>query len=409
MNRTLAAAAAVAWAAAGAAAAASALSCGGSSGSSGGTGGGGVPPARDEHPELVRTFDVAPGTCGVSRDIALLKGDAAGLRVVRAPGGFVAVDANPALDAPGFLSLSRDGVRQRSTTAVWNQSEAIVAALPFAESVDTLHPVLLTAVSPIGHETRLHAWPLDAPGTSHELGAYFQRGTTVSAWASSLDGKRGFFAAEHAVTLPPHAVLFDATGVRSGDELVFEDGSVACFGATPTAAAAVLSIVYAGTPSSMRIVELGADGAVMTNVSLPLSSSTFSPCPLVQAGGPAPGTVLAAAPVDGALQIYAIAAGAATPQIDVPPALADVGAIPRWLSRLADGSFVLLVPKEGRHRLVQVAATGAVAAIPADLPAGDVIPGAPGELFIDVFAPGDTGAWVHRIVEVTCNGVGFGA
>jgi hypothetical protein len=377
-------------------AAAAALSCGS---------GGSAPPG--EYPDHVRTFDVAPGTCGVSREITLAADGFEIDRVVRSAAGFAAPGRDPASAELRWLSVSVDGSRQRLRTSAGYDATNVVVALPFSESADVIHPVAVTAArDQPNYLVPLHAQPLDPPGSEREIGAYFARGTTSFASASSLDGKRGLFAAEHPVTFPPHVVLFDATGAISGSELVLDNGNVTCLAATPTASSAAVGVVYTDASPTARILELGADGSVVVNASVP---SSVLHCPFVQSGGRSPGSVLVVtAAADDTLQIYVFPEGVATAQISAPPSLGALGSMPRWLARLDDGSFALLVPKDGRFRLARLTPAGDVTWIPADLPGADVIPGAPGELFLHVSDAGQTGPRTHRIAQVTCNGVGFG-
>jgi hypothetical protein len=276
----------------------------------------------------------------------------------------------------------------------------MLARFPFAESLQQLHPVLLTTLGPAS-STRLHAWPLDNPGTQLDVGDHFLRGTTRMAVASARDGKTGVFVAQHPATFAPHVLPVDRHGGQASGQFALADGTVTCLLAAPGETSFAVGVLYSAPVPLLKVVAPGYDSG---SASLALTRSTAS-CPLLQFDD----KLLVVAAVDDAAQVFAFTSGALVPLLTHPPRLADLGGqTPFWITRGTDGGWVFLVHKEGKSRLTSVSSDGAVVKwISADLPWGDVIVGAPRELFMHVDEPDQTGAYSHSIVQVTCNGTGF--
>jgi hypothetical protein len=355
----------------------------------------------DQHPDLLETFDVIPGTCGVSRSVSLLKTALEIDRIDRSPVGFVASGHKGVSGEPGWLSLSLDGLSQRALFSDWTAAGAtMLARFSFTESLQQLHPMLLTAPGP-GSETRLNAWPLDDPGTELDVGEHFLRGTTSMAIATSRDGKRAVFVAQHPVTFAPHVLPLDRHGAEASGQFALDDGTVTCLMAAPSEDSFAVGVLYSAPTPLLKVVAPGYDSG---SASVALSPSAPS-CPLLQFDE----QLLVAAAVDGAVQVFAFSSGALMPMLSHPPRLADLGGqTPFWITRGTDGGWVFLLHQEGKSRLASVSSDGAVVSwIAGDLPWGDVIAGAPRELFMNVDDPDQTGTYRRRIVQVTCNGTGF--
>ncbi|HEY3667965.1 MAG TPA: hypothetical protein VGL19_18310 [Polyangiaceae bacterium] len=387
-------------------------SCSGSRQSSAGGGSGGEAPelgsAGDSGAGALPELPVAEGTCGVSRSIPVLAGSLRIGHFTRTSWGFVADTSGDLGTQPAWLLVSADGAQQRTVQLAWNGTQRVLAGLPFAGSFQQLTPVFLIPLDAPGYDTRLQSSALTVPGAAAEdIGYYFNRGTTSFSSASSFDGQRGLFVSAHPVTEPPHAVLLDSSGARVGDEVVLDQDVVTCLAATPTAHAAAFSFMdSSGAAPVLQVVALGADGAT-SQVTVPAPSDR---CPVVQSDGDA---LLATALVGGKVQAYSFAPGAApvSPFFSSPPLISDldnVGDPPTWAARSRDGGLSLYVTRDGKGQIAQVTASGAVSWLATDLPLGQVIPSAAGELFLDIsaFDP-TTGATAHRIDQITCNGVGF--
>jgi hypothetical protein len=368
--------------------------------------GGGAPPSLDAATGVadasVDAAVVAPGTCAVvgATRIELPSNLESYPTIRRLLGGFVLSASGRCRESGGDFLFSFTPGAASSQLSVPPSIDHALCSVPVAD--DSSHPAVLVTAwrgRPMAllDELIATAWRGTPPiaGMTHTIGEAYFRGTAEHDGAPSFDGKRAVITSGHVAVDVPDAFMVGLDGKRVGDAASLGFGAASptfgCLAVTPTEHGAAVSALDHEGDEVFRVVELGADGAVVQTIAQPAAGGNG--CPLVVSS---PTGLLVALPRAGqSYQVVALSAG----QVHALPAPNAPTGTPRWLRTDGDGGLLWLESTETFPlRMLHVSMVGSTRVLSDDLGAGGVLPGEAGRLFLTRAVEAGT----QRIDEIAC-------
>ncbi len=229
----------------------------------------------------VRTWTVAPGSCGVIRRVVVPIGPStAGADVSREADGFA---VGPWVGSAGTLSQRWTYIEPgvpRATERVVGSSSGWIAGFVLEPAAQAIEIVTSVFASETRDYQVVVLTPSSNPPAPITLFSAYYRGSERMAARAALDGQHGIFAALIPV---PRFALVASDGTRVGDATdVPTSGSKSCETIVPTEHAGALALLAkpADGPEVLHIIELGAAGVPVLDAQVPVQRSTNA-CPRV--------------------------------------------------------------------------------------------------------------------------------
>ena len=229
----------------------------------------------------VRTWTVAPGSCGVIRRVVVPIGASTpAADVSREADGFA---VGPWIAKPGTLSRQWTYIEPgvpRATERVVGSSSGWIAGFVLEPAAQAIQIETSASASETKEYRVVVLTPSsNAPAPITLFSAYY-RGSERMTASAALDGQHGIFAALIPV---PRFALVASDGTRVGDATDMPtSGSKSCETIVPTEHAGALALLAkpGDGPEVLHIIELGAAGVPVLDAQVPVQRSTNA-CPLV--------------------------------------------------------------------------------------------------------------------------------